>query len=172
MFAKKKIVLSGAALAAATLLAACATATPYQPLQDGYGYTEQKIESNRYRVSFAGNSETPKQTVETYLLFRAAELTLKSGYDYFVFASDNTDANTRYLQTFDGYYGWGRYYWGPRSAFGGIGTSTATPVTEYVAQADIVMFTGKKKNDDVKAFDAREVRTNLEASIVRPVPKS
>src|SRR3546814_1716096 len=85
-------------------------------------------------------SDTPKQTVETDLLFRAAELTLKSGYDYFVFASDSTDASTRYLQSFDGFYGgWGPYYWGPSSAFGGgFGASTSKPITEYVAQTNVV----------------------------------
>src|SRR3546814_4954729 len=134
----------------------------------------RSIENNRFRINFAGNSDTPKQTVETYLLFRAAELTLKSGYDYFVFASDSTDASTRYLQSFDGFYGgWGPYYWGPRSAFGGgFGASTSTPITEYVAQANVVMFKGKKPDTDVHAFDAREVRTNPEPAILRPVPKS
>lgn len=165
-------ILQALALTCAASLAACVSVTPYQQADKGYGYSEQQIENNRFRVSFAGNSDTPKQTVETYLLFRAAELTLKSGYDYFVFASDSTDASTRYLQSFDGFYGgWGPYYWGPRSAFGGFGASTSTPITEYVAQANVVMFSGKKPDGDVHAFDARQVRTNLEASIVRPVPK-
>ena len=97
-------------------LAACALATPYQPSANGYGYSEQRIEQNRYRVTFTGNSDTPKQTVENYLLYRAAELTLQSGFDYFVFASDSTDASTRYLQSFSGYAGWGGYYWYPRGA--------------------------------------------------------
>ncbi|WP_051362317.1 CC0125/CC1285 family lipoprotein [Solimonas soli] len=160
------------ALATAVALAACATATPYQPADHGYGYSEQRIEQNRYRVTFAGNSDTPRQTVENYLLYRAAELTLQAGYDYFVFASDSTEASTRYLQNFSGYYGWGPYYWYPRGMYGGLGASTSTPVTEYEAQANIVMFAGKKKDEDVKAFDARQVRSNLEALIVRPVPKS
>jgi hypothetical protein len=165
--------IRAAALACVASLVACATVTPYQPADKGYGYAEQRIEKNRFRVSFAGNAETPKQTVETYLLFRAAELTLQSGYDYFVFASDSTDASTRYLQNFEGFYGgWGPYYWGPRSVFGGFGTSMATPITEYMAQASVVMFAGQKKDSDVHAFDAREVRKNLEPSILRPVPKS
>jgi len=159
------------ALAAAATLAACATVTPYQRADRGYGYSEQRIEQNRYRVTFAGNANTPRQTVENYLLYRAAELTLEAGYDYFVFASDSTDANTRYLQNFNGYYGWGPYYWYPRGMYGGFATSTATPVTEYEAQASIVMFAGQKKDDDVKAFDARQVRSNLEPLIVRPAPK-
>jgi hypothetical protein len=39
------------------------------------GYSEQQIENNRFRVQFAGNSLTDRKTVETYLLYRAAELT-------------------------------------------------------------------------------------------------
>src|SRR3546814_10822327 len=86
-----------AALACAAGLAACVSVTPYQPASKGYGYSEQRIENNRFRINFAGNSDTPKQTVETYLLFRAAELTLKSGYDYFVFA--RSEEHTSELQS-------------------------------------------------------------------------
>ena len=54
-----------APLAIAAVLAACATETPYSPADDrGYGFTEQKIESDRYRITFAGNSLTDRQTVE------------------------------------------------------------------------------------------------------------
>lgn len=158
-----------AALLATLMLSACATMTPYQPVTDGYGYTEQRIEKNRYRVSFFGNSRTPRQTVENYLLYRAAELTLQAGYDHFVLASTDTDANTRYQQTFGGYYGFGSYDWYPRAAFGA--STTATPITQYEAQANVVMFGGQKPDNDVQAFDAREVRSNLEAVIARPVPQ-
>ena len=51
------------ALAGALALGACATATPYQPA--GYngergGYAEQRLEANRYSVSFSGNSVTSR----------------------------------------------------------------------------------------------------------------
>ena len=164
----RKRVLPMALLATLTL-AGCATTTPYQPVTDGYGYTEQRIEKNRYRVSFFGNSRTPKQTVENYLLYRAAELTLQAGYDYFVLASNDTEANTRYQQTFGGYYGFGSYYWYPHAALGA--SATSTPITQYEAQANVVMFGGDKRDNDVQAFDAREVRANLEAVIARPVPQ-
>ena len=72
------------ALAALAVLGACATATPYQAALDGQkGYANQQIESNRWQISFAGNSLTDRKTVETYLLYRAAELTDQEGYDYF-----------------------------------------------------------------------------------------
>ena len=61
-------------VAAALLSSACMTTTPYQPLKGGEGYSEQRIESNRYTVRFFGNAQTPRQTVENYLLYRAAEL--------------------------------------------------------------------------------------------------
>lgn len=153
----------------ASALSGCATATFYQPVANGYGYTEQRIEKNRYRITFFGNSRTPKQTVENYLLYRAAELSLQAGYDYFVFASNDVDANTRYQQSFSGYYGYGDYFWYPRAAFGA--STMASPITEYEAQANVVMFSGKKRESDVRAFDAREVRANLEAQIVRPPPQ-
>jgi hypothetical protein len=150
-------------LVLALALGACAGgATPYQPMHDGEGYYEQKIESNRYRLHFAGNSLTSRQTVETYLLYRAAELTLAQGFDYFVTAEQSTQEATRYQQTFYGGFG---YYWYPRGA---LGMATAYPVSEFDAQADIVMFKGDKPANDPKAFNAHEVQANLEALLVRP----
>jgi hypothetical protein len=149
-------------------LAACATATPYQPLKDGVGYGEQRIESNRYKVTFSGNSNTPRQTVENYLLYRAAEVTLQNGYDYFVQADSATDAQTSYTQLGTGFGGY-RSYWSPFYGPGfGFDTSSAIPRTEYEAQASILVFKGPKPADNYKAFDAREVKANLEATIARP----
>ena len=68
-------------LAILALLGACkGQPTPYQPAVDGYGYSEQGIEDNRYRVIFAGNDYTKADTVQNYLLYRAAEVTLDHGY--------------------------------------------------------------------------------------------
>lgn len=155
------------ALAVLATLAGCATATPYQPRLGGYGYSEQRLERNRYRVTFSGNSSTPRETVENYLLYRAAELTLSNGYSAFVLASQDTGASTTYEQTVSGYGGFGPYYWYPRAA---VAVSTSRPQTEYEAQAYIVMLKGDKPEGDVRAFDARELRDNLEALIQRPPP--
>ncbi|SEP77832.1 hypothetical protein SAMN04488038_101458 [Solimonas aquatica] len=155
---------TGLALSLLGVLAACATATPYQPENQGYGYFEQRIEKNRFRVTFNGNSSTPKQTVENYLLYRAAELTVANGYDYFVLVSDGTEANTRYIENYDGF---GGYWWRPRFA---TGVSSVTPITQYEAQANVLMFSGAKADDNVKAFDAKQVMSNLQPLIQRPAP--
>lgn len=144
--------------------AACATATPYQPLRKGEGYAEQKIESNRYRVTFDGNFRTNKQTVENYLLYRAAEITLANGGNYFIVADQNTEADTRYTQTFSGV---GSDVFATRGLLG-VGVSTAIPTTEYQAQADILIYKGKKPENNPRAYDAREIQTNLGALITRP----
>ena len=86
------------ALAGALALGACATATPYQPAgvngQRG-GYAEQRLEANRYAVSFSGNSVTSRDQVEMSLLLRSAELTVENGYDWFATVTRATDRDTR-----------------------------------------------------------------------------
>jgi len=146
-------------------LTACYGPTAYKPREDGYGYSELKLESNRYRVTFAGNSATSRETVENYLLYRAAELTLDRGYDYFVMISQDTGADTRYRQTISGAYGVGYYYWYP---FPTVAVSASDPETRYEAQAYIVMHKGQKPEGADNAFDARELKENLEPLVQRP----
>jgi hypothetical protein len=163
-----------AAVSVATLgLAACTTApTPYQPATTSeHGYSELRIENNRYRISFKGNSSTSRDTAETYMLYRAAELTLQNGYDIFTVAHRETDEDVR-LRGYGGYggfygypyYGWGSM-WGPYwGAMGGPGyTSTST---SYDARIEIQMGRGRP-GDDPETFDAREVTQNLSAMITR-----
>ncbi len=109
-----------AMIAAAAILTACATATPYQPSENTdtrNGFSEIQIEKDRVKVTFDGNSLTDRQTVETYLLYRAAELTKGAGYDYFVITDRATDKKTRIQETGfnDPYYGFFNYsYFHPR----------------------------------------------------------
>src|SRR5262249_12440448 len=109
------------AIAAMLGLAACETGpTPYQRAGGSQpGYSDMRIENNRYRVTFRGNSSTDKTAVETYMLYRAAELTLANGYDTFTVAHRETDKDTS-VHSYGGYYGYGGYAyaypyygWGP-----------------------------------------------------------
>ena len=92
------------------------TATPYQPAtaSSRLGFSDEQIESNRFRVSFAGNSLTSRETVERYLLYRAAELTVQRGFDHFILVTRDTETKTDTYRTPGAYYGpgpWG--YWSP-----------------------------------------------------------
>ncbi len=94
----------------AVLLAGCMTPSPYAPRteRDRTGYTDRELAQNRYRVTFTGNSATPRETVESYLLLRAAEVTRAAGYQSFVFDTRNTKANRSYTTVPEG-PGWGGY---------------------------------------------------------------
>ena len=181
-----------ASLALAGLLSACATATPYQPNIPGQsvsgGYSEQRIEANRFRVNYTGNSLTSRETVEGYLLFRAAELTVQEGYDWFAIVDRNTETDRRtyverdpfYSPWYGPSYGYWRPYW---RYYGGFGWRTWDPwwgdpfwadrmdvrtVTKFEASAEIVMNRGAKPADDPRAFDARAVIANLSPRVTRP----
>lgn len=153
----------------ACVVAGCATATPYQPKQNGAGYANQQLESNRYRISFDGNSATPRETVENYVLYRAAELTLDQGYDFFVLSSTSTEREPERSSGIT--FGFGGFGFGSRGGVGiGVGTGNDSRYREYQGQADAVLMRGKKPADNPAAYDAREVKANLEPAIVRPSP--
>ena len=120
-----------AALASSTLLlAGCQTETTFRPAMGrGFyadGYSERQLQPGRWIVSFSGNSVTSRDTVERYLFFRAAQLTLQQGFDNFVLVDRDTKLRQRtYTTPGFGGPGWGYGglggYWGPSWGFYGRG---------------------------------------------------
>jgi hypothetical protein len=170
-------------------LAACETATPYQPLgapgtQATGGYFDRQIETNRWQVGFKGNDLTSRETVERYLLYRAAELTVSQGYDWFEAVDRHTDKKTDTYASPDPLYaGWGGY-WGPRwglyrrnygwrygyfggDPFWGPGPVDFNEVNQFQATAEILMGHGQKPNDR-QAFDAHSVIEHLSGAVRPP----
>ncbi len=172
----RRVLFSMTALA---LLAACATPTPYQAADGGRsGYDQTRIETNRYRISFRGNSLTNRETVENYLLYRAAELTVESGYDYFTVVTRATDEETRTTATawsprssvFPVRYSYFHPRWGWRGPYDPFWDDVSyREVTRYEASAEIYMGRGNRP-DDPSAFGARDVLSNLAGEIIRPEP--
>jgi hypothetical protein len=160
----------GLLLAAASLLGACAT--PYGQASSsftGYGYQDYRIDSNTVSVSFSGNGMTSKQAVEMNLLYRCAQITQDSGYDYFVIADQSTEAT---LNSSPGYYtgvqpafiaapgAWPGQYYSPGTYFPGV------IWTEYGSQATIKMFKGQKPEGNPLAYNARDVLEHLGPDVV------
>ena len=73
----------GLIAASALMLSACASLAPYGPQQSarGQGFSEQQIESNRFRVTYNGVGAAGP--VVDRALFRAGQLTVDQGYDWF-----------------------------------------------------------------------------------------
>jgi len=173
-----------AAIALTAGLSGCETATPYQPLQQGAavsgGFTDQRLDANHYRVTFQGNTVTSRETVENYLLYRAAEVTVNSGYDWFETTDRHTDKDQQtYVDPMGGPGPYGPYgFWRPRwRAWGGYGwgawgpywgPSVVDTVQKFQASAEIVMSSGPKPAGDARAMNAREVMANLGPKIQRP----
>ena len=161
----------------ALLLAGCMTPTPYAPRLEGEraGYTDRALTQNRYRVTFTGNSATPRETVETYLLLRAAEVTRAAGYSSFVFDTRNTKANHTYdtipsgppdpyfarRGAFGGFGGYGGF-----GGWGGFGFAYDPMVdvvvhTNYDAYAEIVLLTPEQAAREPRAMNANDVISRL-----------
>ncbi|MCD2324417.1 hypothetical protein LQ953_10370 [Sphingomonas sp. IC-56] len=169
-------------------LTSCATPTPYQPLGSGAsrasgGYSDQQLSPDRFRVTFTGNTLTSRQTVENYLLYRAAELTLQEGFDSFTIVNRATDRDVQTRvnadPTFAGPYGWWRPSW---RYYGGGAWRSWNPwygdpfwadridistVSRYEATAEIFMSKGAKPSER-STFDARQVIASLRSTVRYP----
>lgn len=154
--------------ALALLLGACST--PYQPMGLLGGYQNTRIDENTVRVTFVGNDETDKDTVENDLLYRCAEVTAHSGFDYFVLVSKETIPNTSVHTTPDDYYETThtKYRHGHKeeytsgTSFGGDTYTT----TAYTTRAVIKMFHGQKPSG-ADAYNAKELLRTLGPQIDR-----
>ena len=69
----------------AALLSACAT--PYGKYGISGGYSDSRIDENTFSVSVDTNGFTNQQTTSMHALYRAAELTVENGFDFFLIAS-------------------------------------------------------------------------------------
>ncbi|MEO1611431.1 MAG: hypothetical protein AAFU55_03620 [Pseudomonadota bacterium] len=150
-------------------LAACAKPTPYQPRAATGGFEESRLETDRYRVSFRGNTVTSRDLVERSLLYRAAELTLAEGGDWFEVVSSDTDVDRDYFTS-------GFIHPQPslfRHRRKGFGAFPVFPPTihkreRFEAVAEIVVRKGEKPGDQAEAYDARDVIATIGPSLPRP----
>ena len=190
----RNVFVAGAA-GLALMLAGCTAATPYQPYRpEGVsgvhgGYSDQQLAVDRYVVRFHGNDLTSRDRVEGYMLYRAAELTLQRGYDWFLVVDRHTEQDTRSYAQPDPfhrpYYGAGYGYWRPdwRYYRPGYGWGAWDPwlggpfwadridirtVESFEAQAEIMLRRGPIPAGEPRAFDARKIAADLGRTIERP----
>lgn len=161
-----------AALVFLAVLAACAEPTAYAPASNtGLGYTTQPVEKGRFLVSFRGNSLTDRETVETYLLYRAAEVARDTGGEWFRVSAQNTETVTRFSGTSSGFAtsGFGTYGFGSSSVFG-TDFVDVRPIRSFEAFANVQVFRGRKPAADPNAYSVQSVLTTLGPRIRRPSP--
>lgn len=164
-----RVLLSGIVL----FVMGCATPTPYQKANIlGKGYNDQKLDRDKFRVSFKGNKLTERDTVETYLVYRAAEFTLEQGYSYFRMIQWNTDRHTQHESISPVVYGYYAQntqmfpyyvYGNPMMVRGGTMESN-----EYEAVAFVTMAEKLSAEQAEVYYNAKQVLENLKDKIIRP----
>ena len=150
----------------AVLLAGCAAPPTYHARENpnAAGYADMQLSATRYRVVYSGEYALPREAVENFLLRRAAEVTLKAGYKYFLFDTRDTQAKTMYRGEIDGPFYRGRYWrnWPAPQDY------SATPVQSYEAYAEIVLLTPEQAKSEPRAIAADEVLARLSAAAAPP----
>lgn len=165
-------------------LSACVTTGLYQARNAEGGYAETRLGADHWRVEFVGDDFTSRDTVETYLLYRAAELAVENGHEWFAMAAPAVSEDVEIIveaerpQAYRRRY-WrphwrrrGRFFWSDLDPVGPMPHEVAprreASVTErvhYSASAEI--FTGEGLAP-AGAFNAPQTIARLQPSIVRP----
>jgi flavin-binding protein dodecin len=161
-----------------SLMFGCASQSPYAPAgqNNGYGYSESSLTSNRYRVSFTGNSRTSSDQVKDYTLLRAAELTLQHEYDWFEVVNRDSDKESR--QDPQAGISASRPYHVSRDCgllgcrttsspvYAGVHVSNQRRSDRYTSSMEIVMGSGEP-TDPNAIYDASELAQSLRAKMAR-----
>lgn len=157
-----------------SLVACAAHPTPYQPRVEGNGYTEQQLDSRTWRVEFAGNTVTPRETVENYLLYRAAEVMLFGGYDKFVVLEKEIEKSVAYQGS--GVYrphigfGFSRHRHFGYGYHGSYAPDRYYPRVSYTGYMTIRTLKGATVPSDAVVYDAQELVQQLGPTIRLPQP--
>jgi hypothetical protein len=170
--AATRLVFAAAALA---WVSACAPEQPYFGPRDAdhpTGYTDEKLDQNRYRVTYSGSSATNRETVENFLLLRAAQVTDQAGSHFFMFDMRDTKSHTTYFSDFPGWGGGPRFggYWHSWAYDGFDDEVESRPVTRYQAYAEIVLLTDAQAAKEPRAINAQSIIQRLGPSAVPPPP--
>jgi hypothetical protein len=164
-------------------LAACASPTPFERASgtDETGYASSQLSTDRYRVSFEGNQATSRETVETYLLYRAAQIADRENSPYFVVSARDVDAQLdvdRYRHAYTttpGLFGYGYSYaypyyttsaYGP--GYGGFAAPTTVDVDDSYEAAAIIELYDSRPMGRENVFETADVLTRLDAKVRRP----
>lgn len=174
--------ITGAIVLSLFTVGCVGTPTPYQPISSASrvegGYSDVRLAPDRFRVTFTGNAFTSRERVEASLLYRAAELTLQHGNDWFVIEDREVERRIErevrpdplYRPWFyDDYAHWRPYwrYYGPSTGWNTWDPYYGDPfwtdrvdtrtIERFEVSAEIRMGRGYMPASNLRAFDARDV---------------
>lgn len=141
-------------------LSACAGApTVYGPAiaSNEMGYREQRLENDRYRVSFRANADLKPPQVEDLAMRRAAEIATQNGAQWFTVVTRSTDL-----------VGGGQTNSGPTVGIGGtsgsygsavgvgLGFNFGADTRQYQTTLEVLLGRGVKPSEP-NSYDAKQI---------------
>ncbi|MEO1119815.1 MAG: hypothetical protein AAFW88_00975 [Pseudomonadota bacterium] len=148
-------------LVLAVFVAACASPEPVYKKSTGprdYGFSERRLDANTFEVQFRDAPESDRAAVERFMLYRAAELTLSNGFDWFRVV--NREARQGGATGLDlGGLGVGVGVVGGSSSGVGGGLSIGLPIAKdpTFVKAQIEMYAAPQPSGEADAYDARSL---------------
>jgi hypothetical protein len=146
---KRKIGMCGFA-ALALILTACST--PYQDMGLLGGVKATQISHDTFQITARANWVTDPDTVQRYVLRKAAEVTVQAGYDFFRIGSEADRSQTSSFSTASGSID-GHHAWAIGSAFNLTSPGSSVLITTIKGPIPSPLPAGM--------FDAHEVLTYL-----------
>ena len=149
-----------ALLATGLILGGCASLAPYGPQggPGGQGYSEQRVERDRWRVTY--NGVGAPGPVADLALRRAAELTLSEGYDWFQvtqrYVDGRPDSAGGFRPSVSVGYG-SSHYGGWRTSGTGVGVGLNFSGPSPTSTVLEVRLGRGPRPDAAEAYDARQV---------------
>ncbi|MBD64801.1 MAG: hypothetical protein CME62_06315 [Halobacteriovoraceae bacterium] len=152
----------------------CQSGTKYKSAEKSdkkYGYTDTKIGENFYKVTFLGNEETERSTVDDYMLYRSAQLAQKNNMKFIEFISRDMKAIKNLTNEQKDHYDYRDVYGRPSFVNYTYPYFTAGPVTrpphstpdqvekEYKAIAYVKLHKKEVKNRNL--IPAQEIIKNI-----------
>ncbi len=139
-------------LAVAALAILCSCSTKYAQRggwPDMYGYSDEPIDATTHQVTFAGNTATSPVVVDRYALFRAAEVTVSKGFDYFIVINTEDDVSKHTVGTVS------------------ETQLSSTTYKEHTSTKTIRMFKGTPPAANPQAYDAKSMLNVMGSTIER-----
>ena len=141
------------------LLAACST--PYGKYGISGGYRDSQIDENTFSISVETNGFTDQETTSMYALYRAAELTVENGCDYFGIITGGNISKNMILNTPGSSYSSTTVNAIGNTAYASTRTThypgASIPVSFPTSNLMIKTFKGEKPVNSESYYDARSV---------------
>lgn len=149
-------------LLSAATLAACASApTVYAPSGGGdRGYSDTRIEADRFRITFSAGSDMSIRRTEDLALRRAAEVTLANGGEWFTIVSRSREGNDRNPVRVGGSVGQTFGSGGYRGSSVGVGIRIDGDAGEKRATLEILIGSGPRP-EGPDHYGARDILDNI-----------